>query len=278
MAAQWDYLLKNLGDWQGSFARYAAEGEFLEETPTLVTLAGRNQNQSIYQLVRRFPRNQPTEDRVFEYSSLGRGVLFTETGAFSQGSLQFSPVASEFGAELGLIYQDRRLRLVQLYNQGQLTRLTLIRERRAETQAPERPALTVEQLLGDWQGEAITVYPDLQPSESYATRLRLDRQGDCLHQDLRFGEFQLASTARISGSRLLFEGGELPVQVLLLPDGASCNCPLVIKSNCSFVLEVGWLLSPTERQRLLRRYSAKGEWLSLTLIQESKVGSSPSGN
>jgi hypothetical protein len=39
----------------------------------------------------------------------------------------------------------------------------------------------------------------------------------------------------------------------------------------SFFLEVGWLITPTQRQRLIRRYNAQGGWESLTLVTETKL-------
>ncbi|HEY9710496.1 MAG TPA: DUF3598 family protein, partial [Oculatellaceae cyanobacterium] len=81
----------------------------------------------------------------------------------------------------------------------------------------------------------------------------------------------ITSSAQINGSVLHFDQGSLPVQVLLLPDGASSNCPLQVKPGHFFVLEVGWLVQPDQRQRLVRSYSDKGEWVSLTLIREQRV-------
>ncbi len=63
-------------------------------------------------------------------------------------------------------------------------------------------------------------------------------------QTLNFGDNQITSSARIEGQRLLFENGPMPIQILLLPDGASCNTPLKITAGHPFVLEVGCLLSP----------------------------------
>ena len=176
MTSQWECLLKNLGEWQGSFTRISPQGEQLEDIPTVVSLEGLNNNQTIRQIIRRLPPGQPVNEKVLEYSSLNRSTLFFENGAFSQGSIQWGPF-SEFGAELGLIESDRRLRLVQLYNKdGQLERLTLIREKLAGTNTPERPPLTVEQLLGEWLGEAVTIYPDWRSPDTYPTRLKIDHQ------------------------------------------------------------------------------------------------------
>jgi hypothetical protein len=284
MKSQWDCLLENLGEWRGSFTRLSPQGTVLGDTPTVVSLEGLNQNQTIRQRVCRYSSEvntqelpslaaiAPIDEKVLEYSSVGRGVLFCETGAFSQGSMQYGPF-SEFGAELGLIEGDRRLRLVQLFNpQGALDQLTLIREQRAGSNAPERQALQVSDLIGTWQGEAISVFPDWYSTQT-STTLKIWQEGEGrLHQELRFeGSPAIASTATINGSILTFDQSHPAVQVLLLPDGASSTSPLKIPSQTPFFLEVGWLLQPTLRQRLIRRYNAKGEWVSLTLVIERKV-------
>jgi hypothetical protein len=278
MVSQWECLLKNLGEWQGSFTRFSPQGEQIEDTPTVVSFEGLDNNQTMRQVVRRFPPNQPIKEMVLEYSSLNRNILFFENGAFSQGSIQWAPF-SEFGAELGLLDGNRRLRLVQLFDkEAQLSRLTLIREKLAGTDAPERPPLTVEQLLGQWQGEATTIYPDWRSPDTYPTQLHLQRDSaNRLTQELTFGTAASArtitSSAQIDGSILHFDRSPLPAQILLLPNGASSNCPLTIKPGHFFVLELGWLLQPDKRQRLVRTYSDKGEWISLTLVTEQKVAS-----
>ncbi|PZV06411.1 MAG: hypothetical protein DCF22_23920 [Leptolyngbya sp.] len=273
MKSQWDCLLQNLGEWQGSFTRFSAEGNELEDTPTVVSLEGLHGNQTIRQIIRRLAP-EPTE-KILEYSTLGRGILFFEEGAFSQGSLQFAPF-SEFGAELGLIHGDRRLRLVQLFNQNsQCDRVTLIREHRAGTTASERPPLTVKDLIGTWQGEATTLYPDWREPTTCSSRLHIRQEGDRLLQELSFGSGApsraIASIAEIDENRLIFAQGVQPIQVLLLPDGASSNCPVQIKLGQAFFLEIGWMVQPNLRQRMIRSYSDKGEWLSLTLVTEQKV-------
>jgi len=270
---QWNCLLQNLGEWQGSFTRFSAQGDEMEDTPTVVSLEGLNDNQTIRQIIRRL--TPAPNEKVLEYSTLGRGILFFEDGAFSQGSLQFAPF-SEFGAELGLIYGDRRLRLVQLFNrQSQCDRVTLIREHRAGTTTSDLAPLTVDNLVGIWNGEATTLYPDWREPSTFSSRLQIQREGDRLLQRLSFGsgasDQAIASVAEIDGNRLTFTQSVQPVQVVLLPNGASSNCPIQIKSGEAFFLEVGWLIQPNLRQRMIRSYSDKGEWLSLTLVTEQKV-------
>jgi hypothetical protein len=272
MRSQWDCLLQNLGTWQGSFTRLTPTGIEIEDIPSLVSLEGLENNTLVRQTVRTSPSHQPPSEKVFEYRSLNRATLCFETGAFSQGSMQWSPLA-EFGGELGLKAGDRRLRLVVTYDKSAtLDRLTLIREALAGRESDTHPLLTVEQLLGTWQGQAVTLFPDLRSPEFFSTRLELMLQdSQILHQTLSFGDYRLSSHAKIEGSRLLFTESELSVQVLLLPNGGSLNCPQKILPRQSFVLEAGWLIDPTHRQRLVRRYDKNGAWSSLTLVQEEKV-------
>jgi hypothetical protein len=285
MENNWDNFLKNLGEWQGSFTKVSLTGELLESTPSILSLKSLEENQLVRFRLRRFATGNlsdpPTTDYEQEYRSLGRQIIFFETGAFSKGSIQLAPF-SECGAEYGFVAENRRLRFVQLYdNQGQLNSLTLIREFRTDTAAQERPPLSVEQLLGTWEGIAHTAYADWQPSVTYSTRLEIQSLGDGhLQQQLSFGndppstseQRTISSTARIEGNRLLFEDGPVPRQLLLLPDGASSNTPMQIQRHQPLMLELGWLVEPNERQRLIRSYNEKGEWVSATHVIERKIG------
>jgi hypothetical protein len=274
MVSQWDYFLKNLGEWHGSFTRLSPEGKETEDTPTIVTLAGLNDNQNVHQVVRYLPLDAPSRDIIVDYdrNSLNRSIIFFETGAFAQGSMQWGPY-STFGGEFGLIDRDRRLRMVILYNtSSQLERVVLIREKLPDSQTLEKPVLTVDSLVGEWQGEVVTMYPDFRNPDIYQTHLKIDRiDNHHLQQKLSFGDRTIESTARIDNNRLLFENSDLPTQILLLPDGATCNCPLKIQLGHNFVLETSWLLQFDRRQRIMRSYNEKGNWVNCTLVTETKI-------
>ena len=271
MSSQWEALLKNTGEWHGSFTQISPQGEVFGDIPSIVSLTPSEDRQTMRQVVTKYPDEQPSE-LVLEYKSLGKGVLFHEDGAFSQGSIQWAPY-TQFGAEFGLIHGDCRMRLVELYNQqSQLDSLTLIRERLAGSETPARPQLSLEQLLGRWQGVATTIYPDWQPSDTYTSHLQLSLANpDLLVQELSFGDRTIKSTGIISDQQITFTQGESVVQVLMLPEGASATCPLTIIPRQPFFIEVGWLINFNLRQRLIRSYDAKGEWVSLTLVVEQKL-------
>jgi uncharacterized protein YhdP len=96
MLSQWDYFLKNLGEWKGSFTRCSVRGEELEDTPTLITFTGSNDNKQVRQVLTYLPVDAPSRELVIDYTYLNTSIRFFENGAFCQGSLQFSPYACEW--------------------------------------------------------------------------------------------------------------------------------------------------------------------------------------
>ncbi|MBH8573125.1 DUF3598 family protein [Nostocaceae cyanobacterium CENA369] len=269
MKSQWESFQQNLGVWEGSFTVFSPEGTFVKDIPSRLTLEKPNDSEKVRLTLCRSGLN----DMVLEFTSVGGSLLFFENGAFSQGSIQLAPF-TEFGAEFSFIYENRRLRLVQLFAQnGELDRLTLIREHLADTPKVERPPLQVADLLGTWQGQAITIYPDWRLPDLYSTTLQLqiDQTGQLI-QSLNFGERTITSTATIKGSIIHFnKDSQKQVQVLLLPDGASATSPLQVQPRQPLFLEAGWLIQPNLRQRMVRSYNDKGEWTSLTLVTEEKT-------
>jgi Domain of unknown function (DUF3598) len=275
MESNWANFLKNLGEWEGTFTQISTDGKLLDSVPSILNLEGLEDNQLVRFRLRRFAtdiREQPTSDRSQEYSDLGKQAVFFDTGAFSKGSLQVAPF-SEFGAEYGFVKENRRSRLVQLFDkQGAFTSLTLISEIRSGTSAVIRPDLTVKQLVGKWKGTAYTCYSDWQDPDSYATSLEISEIDGSLQQQISFDGRVITSSARIDRNQLHFEDGANPRRILLLPDGVSSNTPLHISHRQPFFVEAGWLLSDNERQRLMRNYNEKGEWISSTHIIEHREG------
>lgn len=279
MRSQWDCLLQNLGCWRGSFTRLSPKGEILEDVPSETSLQLKEDNQTMRQVVRRFYSGQP-QDLVLEYRSLNTSTIFFENGAFSQGSLQLAPF-TEFGAELGLIYSDRRLRLVTLYDKNsQLDRFTLIREHLPDSNIPERAPLTLENLLGKWEGEAITIatdwlVPEITPTLS-EWQLDVDRVIVTLQMQTPTGTPTISAIATVDplNSQILqfAQNTNLPTQTLFLPDGASVTCPVAIAARKPFRLSLSWLLEPNLHQRMIRSYNDKGSCTGLTLVTERKVG------
>lgn len=244
MANQWQNFLRNLGEWRGSFSTVAADGTVRESSPSMLTLESEGDDRLVRFRLRRWPEGmtiapgggpsdgagEPSHAVEKDYRSLGRQVVFFDSGAFNKGSLQVAP-NTVFGGEFGFIGLNRRHRLVQLYNEaGTFDQLVLIREFRAGSGAEECAPTSANQLLGTWEGKAATISANwLEPEVA-----------DC---QLVLGE------AELEGLRLM-------------PDGGFSRLPQRVSHREAFVLEGGWLPSTGRMERLIRRYDASGAWLS----------------
>jgi hypothetical protein len=273
MNSNWNNFLQNLGEWHGSFTTFSPTGELISSTNSILSLVGAEDNKLVKFRVRRYGANgtsePPTTDYEEEYRTIGRQNVFFATGAFSKGTIQISPV-SEFGAEYGFVATNRRLRFVQLFDRDQnFSSVVLIREFLAGTEQLEQPPLTVDRLIGHWVGKATTAYADLRDPDVAETSLKIQRIGsDQLQQDLKFGDRTISSVASIAGNRLIFADSDR--EILLLPDGGSSNVPRQIKLREPVFVEAGWLVTDNERQRLLRSYNDKGEWVTSTHVIEHR--------
>lgn len=272
--SQWERFLKNVGTWQGSFAEISPQGEVMKTIPSEVIFKSLNRGQLIRQETHQRPTDAAPNKQVLEYRNLNKGHLLFENGAFSNGPIQWRPF-SDFSVELGLIQQDRRIRLVQRYTpDSSLKTLTLIREQTSASPSPMRPPLQLQDLIGTWESETITIYPNYRPDNIQTTQLTIEQLSEeQILQTTHFGDGRphISSTGTIEGSILRFQTGKQPVQALLLPDGISSVCPSTIQTHHPFFLELGWLIEPHLRQRMIRQYNAAGAWVSLTLVTELKV-------
>lgn len=149
MQRQWEYVLQNLGKWQGSFTLIAANGEILEDIPSHISLTGTEDNKTIHLVLTRYYPITPgsseleAKELVLDFSAPAAGAIFFETGAFSEGGI-YASTLGRFGGEFCLVSptKDRRLRIVQIFNETkEFSRLTLIREHRQGFDVPERPPL-----------------------------------------------------------------------------------------------------------------------------------------
>ncbi|MBE9223564.1 DUF3598 family protein [Cyanobacterium stanieri LEGE 03274] len=268
MSSQWERLLKNRGVWLGSFTQFSPRGEFIKDTPTEIKLEGLNEDKTIRLTVTRLGQDSPPHINEFTY--LNRSIFLFEEGHFSKGNLQFSPF-STFGAEFGFCKEDRRLRMVQLFDKNSIfEQATLIREFRENTSKQEKPPLSLNQLIGEWQGEAITLYPDWREPEKYATKLILEEKGNQVKQTITTPHLEFTSTAQVENNALTFSETGQQIRCLLLPDGASLTVPLKITHRQPFFLECGWLVESNQRLRIIRRYDETGAWQNVTLVTEFK--------
>jgi hypothetical protein len=259
MASQWDNFLRNLGEWQGSFASLTPEGEVRECTASILSLEEEKGERLVHFRLRRFgPEGlaaPPTRDLHQEYRSLGRQVAFFDTGSFAKGSLQVAP-GTPGGAEFGFLHGDRRHRLVQLFDaDGVFTGLVLIREFRSGSEAVEQPPLESAQLVGTWRGQAATITADWPEPEASDCWIEISLADRLPRLRTHIGAVESESPASDGSDRLL-----------LLPDGGWSLVPQRITHRTASTLEAGWLPAPDRMERLIRRTDASGAWLSSTHI------------
>jgi Domain of unknown function (DUF3598) len=268
-ANQWDCMLQSLGSWEGSFARFRVDGTPISEISSHLILEKLDDRNARLTLKRDSP-DYP-KPLVQEYSSIPQGSLFTETGAFTQGALDTA--SAHFGAEFGHVWGDRRLRLVQLFRSDRKPEfVTLIREKRSGTAVGFADGLTIADLLGTWQGEAVTVYPDVRSPDRFTSTLTLTQTDEqTIQQALTFGDRTITSSGHIEGQSLFFDQGPVTTQVLRLPDRASVSFPIEVPRGMPFFLECGWMPEPTVRHRLIRSYDHQGRWVSFTQVIERKT-------
>jgi len=254
MGSQWDNFLTNLGEWRGSFTALNADGELGESTPSILNLERGDEERLVHFRLRRFnPGDEggvPIREVHQEYRSLGKQVVFFDSGSFSKGSLQVAP-GTAFGAEFGFIAGDRRHRLVQLHNpEGVLESLVLIREFRSGSGASERPALELDALLGAWTGQVATITADWpEPDRASCALLIAGGAGQPL---------QITT----QGENGVSENGGAHQRLMLQPDSGYCLVPPQVSHRQAFAVEAAWLPAPGRLERLIRRYDASGAWVS----------------
>lgn len=267
--SQWSYLLKNSGIWKGSFTQFSPDGILIKNTPTELTLEGLNNDKTIRLTVNRLESGDPPH--INEFTALNRNIFLFEEGHFAKGSQQLSPFAI-FGAEYGFLELDRRLRMVQLFDkESNLEQVTLIREFRSNGNGEARSNLTIEQLEGEWQGEALTLYPDWRNTPPYSTNLTIKKEGNKIIQQVKTPELDLDLEGIIEENKITFSQNNQDIRVILLPDGASSTTPLKISHRQQFFVECAWLVEPNLRLRLIRQYDNTGAWVNVTLIKEKKL-------
>ncbi|MGB3788799.1 MAG: DUF3598 family protein [Phormidesmis sp.] len=280
MLTQWRCIQQNLGTWYGSFTRFSAEGEPVKDTPSVLTLQETEPDKTMQLTLKRTPPGETTEVTTRSFSAPGPApyVYFFESGAFTQGSAQWTAFA-QFGAEMCLTVGDRRARFVIMYESGvdgsaQLKYVVLIRETQTEGAHFLEPAMTLDQMTGEWTGTLSVLHATMEPMTTGASEWRFDRASLCC-QDT-FGETaeKLSLTKEQNGSdggsagNVVRLKGELDYKLMTLPNGTYCLVPGAIAQAAEFRIEVGWLRQDGMRSRLIRYYDHRSVWMRSALVED----------
>lgn len=249
---QWQCLLQNLGEWRGAFSDMSPTGVLLAKRPSVVTLEALDDGTTIRQTIR-----VDGSERVLVYRTLGRGILLFADGAFSQGSLQWGPFG-DFGAELGLIQGDDRVRCAIVYQNSVLDRLTLIQEQRPVT----KPLPTTYPLVTQ-------LYPDWRTPAALTGQLTLTWDARTAHLHLELDAERWTWTGQRQEGN--YYDGQGYRWLPLRPD-TGVFIPPVIPRGQPFLLGLVW-----GHQGLLRRYDAQGAWTDLTQVRSVQLVSACAG-
>ncbi|MEM8502063.1 MAG: DUF3598 family protein [Cyanobacteria bacterium P01_D01_bin.1] len=275
MFSQWQCIQQNIGTWYGSFTKFSPEGEQVKDTPSVLTLEETDPGKTMRLTLKRTPPGGTTDVTTRSFSAPGPApyVYFFESGAFTQGSAQWTAFA-QFGAEMCLTVGDRRARFVIMYESGmngsaQIKYVVLIRETQTEGTYFKEPAMTPGQMMGSWAGTLSAVYATMEPTATGASKWQFD-QTSLICQDA-FGENTeklLLKLEQNDASQSVSLKGDLAYKLMCLPNGAYCLIPEAIEKASEFRLEVGWLRAGGRRSRLVRYYDNRGIWHSSALIED----------
>ena len=273
VSSQWQNFLLNQGEWRGSFTNLSPAGQELDTTASVLILEPAEDGHLVRFHLRRFGSHvddtKPTREVITDYRTLGRQVVFFDSGSFSKGSLQLAPNTSS-GAEFGFIVDDRRFRLVQLFTEnGDFDGHVLIREFRAGSSAQERPVLRPDSLLGLWEGTASTITADWPVADVSAVQIQVSKSNCDGQEHLTMTTVQNSATSSISGrlhDDLISVAGPTPMSWQLFPDSGYSIVPLQVTHRLAFMVEAGWMPAHDRLERLIRRYDSTGAWHSSTHI------------
>ena len=288
MMTQWQCIQQNIGIWQGSFTQFSPAGEQVKDTPSVLTLA--ETESGVMQLtLERTPEGKPPNVVTQKFSAPGPApyIYFFETGAFSQGSAQWAAF-DQFGAEMSLKVDDRRVRFVVMYastanGTGKLKYVTLIRETQPGGTSFSEPDLKIEQLIASFKGDVNILHADMSPMMVGHSRWHAEttdsgvvlNSGEYGERDRGFvQELSLSAEQlpeRSHAQKVILLQADLTYQLMLLPNGAYCLLPQTIKKATAFRIEVGWFRRDGERSRLTRYYDDRGVWTASALIADRPV-------
>ena len=242
MLDQWTLLLRNAGEWRGSFDTLDRNLQLTKRQPSILSLEAGSSGVPINLTLLFWPSDpppgtdpysgEPAKRIAQSFSSPDPDLGFFSTGSFSRGTPQVS-TWSRLYAEFGFLHADRRHRLVLLWDASdRFDHLVLIREFRAGTSARENPPLAGEHLLGTW----------------HAQDMSLDRDGSQIEAAPSTFSLQL-QPEHLAG-------------VTWLPDGGGFRVPQRIDRHQPFKVEALWMATPQRLEWIQRCYGEGGSWLS----------------
>ena len=242
MLDQWTLLLRNVGEWHGSFDTYDSGLQLKRRQPSILTLEPAAAGVPVNLSLLFWPDNpspaenpyggEPVKQIRQSFYQPDQQLTFFPSGSFCRGSLQLAPFI-RFYAEFCFLLGDRRHRQVLLWDgAGRFDHPVLISEMRAGSQAGQLPPLQPELLTGCWQGHEAVITAESGTSDMQES----------------------ACSLRLTPSDL--------TTLRCLPDGSGFIAPSPVTQRSGFSVEAWWLASPQHLERLIRHYNDSGSLLA----------------
>ena len=140
-------------------------------------------------------------------------------------------------SELYFLHNNLRLSISVVYDQGNLSCMSFIREDccgfPSQYWSEDVEMASERSFTGNWEGTSTTMYPDMTIAEPVATK----HQWRCWEEH----------------------------QVYYMPDGVTVSCPLKSPEGSEIVFVVNWLKSDKEMDQMSVLYNENGDFVSQTL-------------
>lgn len=295
MRTQFEALCLNEGSWDGIWTYFRPPST---ESPELVVTNERRSTLIFDRLapnrLRQTNRYHGQGDLVWEYELTPDGLrwfevkgderkpgdpnfiaairAFENENSFTSGYLRLME-SLPFVSEQGIVEGDRKRRGMVMYDRaGAPATLIAIRETRGGPLSADDDAVaTLDDLVGEWTGEARILTADGAPETRVPARLLLGRDGSQLRIVTAFGDVGISLTGTPDGSSIAMSNGHrlvwLPGKILL---GFPEHIPE--SGDRSFTIGLWWLPEPNRLRRMVRQYGADGAWLRTVLTDERRGG------
>ncbi len=247
-----NFTANHLQDWHGIWTRYTPQGEVKESFQSLRSFQRNPELTEIHQTNRYIYDSDNIKEQSWSYNqqenSLADGMFhpsrstmrgfFLKSGHAVWLSTQL-PEGSYFGTELFFRNEDLRHSVGIVYDeQGNLFRTANIREDArgfpSKFWSKEIEQVSERNLSGNWEGNSVTMTPDLKISQPVPTQLHWGWEG---------------------------------YNTFFLPDGVAIICPERVSVGTPFTLAANWLITPSKLQQLSAQYDESGAFAALILEQ-----------
>ncbi|MFN8534755.1 MAG: DUF3598 family protein [Dehalococcoidia bacterium] len=176
-----------------------------------------------------------------------------------------------FVCEQGIVEGDRKRRGMVMYDPaGSPTTLIAIRETRGQLTDDDHVSATLDDLLGEWQGDAQILRADGTPEERTPSRLQFDHDDGVIRMMTSFGDLGISLTGTRDGESVMLSNGH---RLGFLPGRLVLSYPQDIPagSDRAFTVSLWWLPEPGRLRRMVRQYDASGAWLRSVLTNERRI-------